>query len=145
MTKEQLDTLFNSANSKVEKKEQLNALTKSKLLKSGKQKEIAKLNYQISNIKNELLGITKENKENTKELFGLLFIYLINDEKTNFKNLLENHLLFNSYSKEFYNKLFKLNLTEKKLVINKLYTWFDKYSVSGLKQISIDLEKYLIK
>ena len=42
--------------------------TKSKILKSDMQKEIAKLNHQISNVKNELLGITKENKKNTIEL-----------------------------------------------------------------------------
>ena len=46
----------------------MNTLTTSKILKSGKQKEIAKLNYQISNIKNELLEIAKENKENTEKI-----------------------------------------------------------------------------
>ena len=122
----------------------MNTLTKSKLLKSGKQKEIALLNHQIFNVKNELLGITKENKKNTIEIFELLNTYLLNDEKSSFKNLLENHLLFNSYSKEFYDKLFNLDTTEKQLVINKLYTWFNKYTVSGLKVISIDLEKHLI-
>lgn len=120
-------------------------LLDSKLLKFNKQKEIAKLNHQIFNAKNELLEITKENKENTEELFGLLFTYLINDDKISFKNLLENHLLFNSYDKEFYTKLFNLDPTGKQLAIDKLKNWFDKYSVSGLICISIDLEKYLIK
>lgn len=120
-------------------------LLDSKLLKFNKQKEIAKLNHQIFNVKNELLEITKENKENTEELFGLLFTNLINDDRDNFKSILENHLLFNSYSKEFYTKLFNLDPTEKQLVIDKLKNWFNKYSVSGLTCISIDLEKYLIK
>lgn len=123
----------------------MNTLTTSKLLKSDKQKEIALLNHQISNVKNELLEITKENKENTIEIFELLNTYLLNDEKNSFKNLLENHLLFNSYREEFYTKLFNLDPTEKQLAIYKLSNWFNKFSVSGLKQISIDLEKYLIK
>lgn len=122
----------------------MNTLTTSKILKSDMQKEIALLNHQIFNVKNELLEITKENKENTEELFGLLFTNLINDDRDSFKSTLENHLLFNNYSKEFYDKLFNLDTTEKQLVINKLYTWFNKYTVSGLKVISIDLEKHLI-
>lgn len=122
----------------------MNTLTTSKILKSGKQKEIAKLNHQIFNIKNELLEITKENKENTEELFGLLFTNLINDDRDSFKNLLENHLLFNNYSKEFYDKLFNLDSIGKQLAIDKLSNWINKYTVSGLKVISIDLEKHLI-
>ena len=86
MTRDQLDTLFSSANMKVTKKEELKTLTKSKLLKSDMQKEIAKLNHQIFNVKNELLEITKENKENTEKIIELLFTYLINDDKDNFKN-----------------------------------------------------------
>ena len=144
MTRDQLDTLFSSANMKVTKKEELKTLTKSKLLKSDMQKEIAKLNHQIFNVKNELLEITKENKENTEKIIELLFTYLINDDKDNFKNLLENHLLFNSYSEKFYDHLFKLNPTEKQLAIDKLSNWINKYTVSGLKVISIDLEKHLI-
>lgn len=119
-------------------------LLDSKILKKDQQKEIAKLNYQISNIKNELLEIAKENKENTEKIIGLLNTYLLNDDRDNFKNLLENHLLFNNYSKEFYDHLFNLDSTEKQLAICKLSNWFSKYTVSGLKVISIDLEKHLI-
>lgn len=122
----------------------MNTLTTSKLLKSDKQKEIAKLNHQIFNVKNELLEITKENKENTEKIIELLNTYLLNDERDSFKNLLENHLLFNSYSEKFYDHLFNLDPIEKQLVISKLSNWFNKYTVSGLKVISIDLEKHLI-
>lgn len=120
-------------------------LLDSKILKKDQKKEIAKLNHQIFNAKNELLEITKENKENTEKIIELLNTYLINDDRDNFKNLLENHLLFNNYSKEFYDHLFNLDSTEKQLAICKLSNWFNTYSVSGLKVISIDLEKHLIK
>lgn len=122
----------------------MNTLTTSKILKSDMQKEIAKLNHQIFNVKNELLEITKENKENTEKIIELLNTYLLNDDRDNFKNLLENHLLFNNYSKEFYDKLFNLDSIGKQLAIDKLSNWINKYTVSGLKVISIDLEKHLI-
>lgn len=141
MTKKEISTLYESANSKVEKKEEIKILKESKELKQDKQKEIASLNYQIATKKKELYKVVKANKENTTELFKLLNQYLMADDKFNFKITLENHLIFNNYSIEFYNKLF--NSKEKQQLIGKLNNWFNTFSPSGLYEISLNLENYL--
>ena len=141
MTKKEISTLYKSANTKVEKKEEIKILKESKELKQDKQLEIASLNCKITQAKKELYKITRENKENTTELFKLINQYLMADDRFNFVITLENHLTFTNYSVEFYNKLF--NSKEKQQLIDKLNEWFNRFSPSGLLEISLNLEKYL--
>lgn len=91
----------------------------------------------------ELLRMTKKNTGTTKKIIELLEKYLLDNDKSSFKDLLEQHLFFNSYSNLFYDRLFNLDPSNKKIFINKLMNWFNKFSVEGLRVISIDLEKYL--
>lgn len=93
----------------------------------------------------ELLRMTKKNTDTTDKIIELLEKYLLADERSSFKDLLEQHLFFNSYSEKFYHKLFNLDPTEKKSKMDKLKKWFNTFSVEALRSISIDLEKYLIK
>lgn len=90
----------------------------------------------------ELLRMTKENKGTTDKIIELLEKYLLADDKSSFKDLLEQHLFFNNYSNLFYDRLFNLDPSDKKVFINKLMNWFKKFSVEGLRVISLDLEKY---
>lgn len=91
----------------------------------------------------ELLRMRKKNLGTTEKIIELLEKYLLDNNKSSFKNLLEQHLFFNSYSKEFYDRLFNLDPTEKKSKMDKFKKWFNKFSVDALRSISIDLEKHL--
>lgn len=98
---------------------------------------------QIRSLNNKFIEISKENIELTEKTIELLEKYLIENKKSSFKKILE--LLFNNnYSNSFYDRLFNLDPTEKKSKMDKLKKWFNKFSVDALKQISIDLEKYLV-
>lgn len=91
----------------------------------------------------ELLRMRKKNLSTTEKIIELLEKYLLDNNKSSFKNLLEQHLFFNSYSNLFYDRLFNLDPSEKKIKMDKLKKWFNKFTVDALRSISIDLEKHL--
>lgn len=93
----------------------------------------------------ELLRMRKKNLGTTEKIIELLEKYLLDNNKSSFKDLLEQHLFFNNYSNLFYDRLFNLDPSDKKSIINKISNWFKNFSVEGLRVISIDLEKYLMK
>lgn len=107
-------------------------------------KEIRLLSNELQNKKTDLIRISKENIEITEKSIELLQNYLLADDLSSFKKMLE--LLFNNnYSNSFYDRLFNLDPSDKKSIINKISNWFKNFSVEGLQVISLDLEKYLMK
>lgn len=136
--------LFNSANIKFQKKEEIKVLADSMKLKSTEKKEINKLKNQIMKKKKQLFKTLKINTENTNSLLNLLYCYLKLNDESKVKMILENHIFFTTFETEFINKLVNLSVEEKLTFISRLHDWINNMNESGLLGIAEILEDHMI-
>lgn len=144
MTIVESNILFQSANLKLEEKEEIKILMNSKKLKAEEKREINILRNQIVKKRKELYKILKDNIENTNSLLDILGYHLALNNITKVQMILENHIFFMKFRPEFYDKLINLSIEEKENFILRLKTWIKRFNQSAILGIAEILEERII-